>query len=78
MVKVHMLGVIGMYGKDIFLMEDLPLLWKAITCMSFNEIRWFKILLKHPKMSCKSPLDSITNLMLTVTLLSFDTLSVHL
>ncbi len=34
-----MLGVIGMYGKDIFLMEDLPLLWKAITCMSFNEIR---------------------------------------
>jgi hypothetical protein len=54
-----------------------PLFWTTITFMLFIGIRLPKSLLKHPKLSYKLFLDSITNQILIMTPLSFDILNVH-
>jgi len=60
-------NVITIYFK----MED-----PHIILSLFNEIGWFKNLLKHPQMSYKLPLDSITNWMPIVMPLSSNALNV--
>jgi hypothetical protein len=55
-----MVGVVGMCGKDIFRMEEPPILEPKIY-LSLNKFRLFKSLLEHPKISYKLFFKSIIN-----------------
>ncbi len=57
--------------------------WKILLTLDnhnfyvINKIKWFKSLLKRPKMKYKLPLDYITNIVSNMTSFFFNTLNVH-
>jgi hypothetical protein len=73
---VHMVGVVGTCGKDVFQMEEHPILEPKIYPL-LKKIRLFKSLLEHPKINYKLFQKPIFNWLSTITPFSFDTLSVQ-
>jgi hypothetical protein len=55
-----MVGVVGMCGKDMFQMEEPPILEPKIY-MLLKKTRLFKSLLEHPKISYNLFFKSIIN-----------------